>query len=373
MSRGSVSEAAILVPVVLSEERYHFMSLVLNLKRTGVLLLNLGSPKEPSAAAVRPYLRMFLSDPRVIDLPVWLRWIVVHLFVLPFRPKQSAEAYRQIWRDEGSPLIIHTKELADALQVELGDGVRVRFAMRFFEPSLVEAMRRFREEGTTRLIVFPLYPQYASSSTGSVLEEVYKICASDWNVPALNVIPPFYDHAAYLDSEAEVIREAVGDLSRFDYYLMSFHGLPERHVRKSDLSGSHCLQSESCCEKITLTNRYCYRAQCFHSAREVVYRLGLSQDQWSVAFQSRLGRDPWIRPYSDEVLKELPKRGVKRLAVAVPSFTADCLETLEEIDIRGRETFLEAGGTDFLMVPSLNAHPSWVRSVAQMVREHMPS
>ncbi len=337
--------------------------------KTGILLLNLGTPDDTSVPAVRRYLRQFLSDPRVIDIPALGRWALLNLVILPFRPAKSAEAYRQIWTAEGSPLLIHTRSLAEQLQALVGTERVVRFAMRYQNPSMTAALDAFQRDNVERLIVVPLYPQYASSSTGSCLEELYRLCGSRWNVPHLAIVPPFYDHPAFLDAEETIAREHLGDLSRFDYFLMSFHGLPERQVIKTDPSRAHCLAQNDCCARIVASNRYCYRAQCFATARALAQRLGLAEDRYGVSFQSRLGRTPWIRPYTDVVLEELPAKGVKRLAVLIPSFTADCLETLEEIDIRGRESFIGAGGQDYTMVPSLNSHPAWVRAVSALIDE----
>jgi len=228
-----------------------------------------------------------------------------------------------------------------------------------------------KHAGIDQIIVLPLYPQYASSSTGSTLEELYKLCAAEWNAPSLAVIPPFYSHPAYLDSVAEVARDSIDDMESFDHFMFSFHGLPERQIIKSDWTGKHCLAIGGCCDAIGDHNRFCYRAQCWHVAREVASRLGIPPEQYSVGFQSRLGRSPWIKPYTDVLFQELPKQGVKSLAVLIPSFTADCLETLEEIAIRGRDDFLAAGGSFFHMAPSLNDHPAWVNAVTTMIRQHL--
>lgn len=336
--------------------------------KEGILLINLGTPDDTSTASVRRYLRQFLSDPRVIDINPVGRFMLLNLFILPFRPKKSAEAYQEIWTEEGSPLKIHTEALSDVVTKRFPTA-SVRYAMRYQNPSIESALKAFREEGVERLVVVPLYPQYASSSTGSCLEELYRLCADDWNTPHLIVVPPFYDHPAYLKAFEHIIREKLGNLDDYDMLLMSFHGLPERQVMKCDTSGNHCLKRDDCCDAITTANRYCYRAQSYATARGLAELLGLSEDQYEVAFQSRLGRTPWIKPYTDEVIEELPKRGVKKLAVTIPSFTADCLETLEEIDMRAREDFLNAGGEKFEMVPSLNSEEIWVDAVCQMIRE----
>jgi len=340
---------------------------------TGVLLINLGTPDSTEVPAVRRYLRQFLSDPRVLDLPALGRWALLNLVILPFRPKQSAEAYRQIWTEQGSPLRIFTADLADRVRECLGEDAVVAYAMRYQNPSIGSAMAAFDRRTITRLIVVPLYPQYASSSTGSVLEEVYREAGRFWNVPSISVIPPFYDHPIFREAQAEIYRENLGDLDRFDHFLISFHGLPERHVTKCDPTGAHCLSHDSCCDAIVAANRYCYRAQSFESARDLASRLGIPEDRYTVAFQSRLGRTPWIKPYTDEVLEALPGKGIKRLAVMIPSFTADCLETLEEIAIRGRESFLEAGGEAYTAIPCLNDHPRFAKALSDMIGELTPT
>ncbi|CAM2067174.1 ferrochelatase [Sulfidibacter corallicola] len=339
--------------------------------KTGVLLINLGTPDDTTVPSVRRYLRQFLSDPRVIDINPVGRWFLLNLFILPFRPKQSAEAYREIWKPEGSPLMIYSQALTDALQEELGPEIPVRLGMRYQNPSLRLAMDAFRDLGVERIVVLPLYPQYASSSTGSCLEELYRIAGSYWNTPSLAVVPPFYGHPSFLDCQASIARESLGDLDQYDAFLMSFHGLPERQIVKSEVGGggNHCLVGKDCCARIVDANRYCYRAQCYHVAREIAQRLEIPEERYFVGFQSRLGRTPWIQPYTDQLLEELPKKGIKRLGVLIPSFTADCLETLEEIEMRGDETFREAGGERLKMVQSLNDHPAWIQTVCQLIRE----
>jgi ferrochelatase len=336
----------------------------------GLLLVNLGTPDEPTAPAVRRYLREFLSDPRVLDIGAVGRAALLNLVILPRRPAESAAAYRKIWDAErGSPLLFHSRDLAARVQDALGAGWTVELAMRYGSPSIPDALERLR--GADRVVVFPLYPQVAASSTGSTLEAVYREAAPRWNVPALSAVPAFYDDAGFIGAFAAVARPAL-DSFRADHVLLSFHGLPERHMRKSDESPgqTHCLASATCCDAIVAANRNCYRAQCFATARALTAALGLAEGGVTVSFQSRLGRTPWIQPYTDHLLPQLAARGVKRLAVLCPAFVADCLETLEEIGIRGREQFLSAGGEELMLVPSLNATPAWVAAVTALVRRH---
>lgn len=336
--------------------------------KTGLLLVNLGSPEEPQVPQVRSYLREFLSDPRVIDISPPARWLLLNGAILPFRPRNSAKAYQEIWREEGSPLVLNTQDLTAAVRARLPH-LEVEMAMRYGKPALADTMNELRNRGCDRLIVFPLYPQYASSSTGTVAELIYREAASSWNTPYVSVIPPFYDHPAFISAELAVSRPVLEEFKP-DHILFSFHGLPERHLKKSAPQNSPCLAHEQCCDALTANNRNCYRAQCFVTARVLAQRLELDPGEWSVAFQSRLGRDPWIKPYTDESLVSLAKAGRKRLAVFSPSFVADCLETLEEIGMRADEDFRQAGGEALQLIPSLNNHPAWVDAVVQIVRDN---
>jgi ferrochelatase len=344
----------------------------LRLPRWGLLLLNLGTPDSTDPRDVRRYLREFLSDPRVFDISPVARWLLLNLVILPFRPRQSAEAYRKIWTSRGSPVLTHGLDLAERVAAALGADVPVELAMRYQSPSIASAFGRFREQGVDRIVVFPLFPQNSSAAWGSAVEKAFVEASRFWDIPALSVVPPFYDRPAFIEAQAEVARPVLADL-RPERVLLSFHGLPERHVVKSDASGGrHCLRSDSCCDRIAWENRNCYRAQCFATARALAGRLGLEPGAWEVAFQSRLGGDPWIRPYTDARIQELARGGVRRLAVACPAFVADCLETLEEIAIRGRESFLAAGGEAFALIPCVNSGATWIQGVVQLAREVAP-
>jgi len=337
--------------------------------RTGLLLLNLGTPDEATTPAVRRYLAEFLADPRVLDINPVGRWLLLHGIILRTRPAKSAHAYRQIWTERGSPLLFHSRDLAAAVQARLGDRWQVALGMRYGAPSIASAYAELRAAGIDRIVTLPLFPQYASSSTGSALEELFRIAAREENVPPLDVVPAFFDEPGFVDAFAAVGRPVVDALAA-DHVLFSFHGLPERHMRKGDPTGHHCLASESCCATITAANRNCYRAQSYATARALAAALELDAARWSVSFQSRLGRTPWIHPYTDVVLDELAARGVKRLAVFCPAFVADCLETLEEIGIRARDQFRRAGGEELVLVPSLNATPGWAEVVAAIAIRH---
>jgi ferrochelatase len=298
----------------------------------------------------------------------------LNAIILPFRPKKSAAAYQKIWTPEGSPLRIHSEALTEALQVRLGANYTVRLAMRYGKPTIADELNHLMSTGATQIVVVPLYPQYATSSTGTALNAVYEAAIGRAVVPALNVVPDYYDNPQFLDTVSSMV-QADKDAFQADHVLFSYHGLPERHIRQCDASGSHCLTSDACCDTIQVANRSCYRAQCFATTRGIVDRLALSPTEWTIGFQSRLGRTPWIKPYTDEILPELAARGIRRLVVSCPSFVSDCLETLEEIGIRAREDFIAAGGEDLKLVASVNAHEQWVNAVATMVNaaEHGPS
>jgi ferrochelatase len=336
--------------------------------KTGLLLVNLGTPDSPEPADVRRYLDEFLSDARVLDIPAWRRRLILELFILPRRPKASGEAYAKVWTERGSPLLFHSRELTAAVQDRLGPEVQVDLAMRYGKPSIPEALDRFRSMGIDRIVVFPLYPQYASSSTGSTVERVFEEAGRHWNTPFLQVVPPFYEHPAYIAAFAAVAEPVLRDI-RPQRVIFSFHGLPERQVRKSDDVGNHCLRRETCCDTIGRANRNCYRAQCTRTARLLADALAVPEPARLLCFQSRLGRTPWIKPYTDEVVRTLAKEGVRRAVILSPGFVADCLETLEELGMRAAADFKANGGEVLRLVPSLNATPRWVDAVETMVRE----
>lgn len=335
-------------------------------KNVGVILLNTGSSDAPKTKETRRYLRQFLSDPRVFDVNPVLRWFLLNFVILPFRPKQSAEAYEQIWTERGSPLLAISEDFRDRLQ-ELLPGAQVEIGMAYGNPSIRHAIEKVRTAGIDRIVLAPMFPQYASATVGSVLDAAYKTASEPMNVPSISAVPPFYDDPGYLDAWAEICRPAL-DSFKPDKIIMSFHGLPLRQIYKSDPTGQHCLKRGDCCERYLEGNPNCYRAHCMATSKGIIERLGLTEDDYIVAFQSRLGRDPWLEPATDESVRTLAKDGTKRLAVISPAFVADCLETLEELGIRAKEDFIEHGGEEFMLVPSLNSHPSWVRAAANIIR-----
>ncbi|HEX3229025.1 MAG TPA: ferrochelatase [Pyrinomonadaceae bacterium] len=333
--------------------------------RTGILLINLGTPDAPTPEAVGRYLREFLMDGFVIDVPAPLRWFLVNVLIVPRRKYQSAAAYQKVQLAEGSPLLVHTRALAQKVAAELGGEFQVEFAMRYGNPSIYSALAKLKDE-TDRIIVLPLYPHYAESSFETAVVETRRSAQALGCRERLTFLPPFYDRPEFIDAFASRIRHVL-TAENSEHVVFSFHGLPERHVTK--LHPEHCLRSANCCEQVSASNRNCYRAQCFATARAFAQRLGLNEESYTVSFQSRLGRAKWISPNTEEVLADLARRGKKRIAVACPSFVADCLETVEEIAIRGRDLFIAAGGTELHLIPSLNDEPAWVDAVAAMIWE----
>lgn len=333
--------------------------------KTGLLLMNTGSAAAPNAPETRRYLQQFLMDPRIIDIPTWKRWLIVNCFILPFRPKQTAKAYQAIWTDRGSPLIAFSQDFAIAIQEKLPE-YAVELGMAYGKPSIQDGIQALMAQDVERIILAPMFPQYASATTGAVLQNAYKFCGEGWNVPSVEVLPPFYADAGFLEAWVELAQEHLAAFKP-DHILLSFHGLPVRQIKKSDPGGKHCLCSETCCDVQVPENRYCYKRQCTETARALAEKLNLKDNEYSFTFQSRLGRDPWLEPATDKSIVELAKKGVKRLAILSPAFVADCLETLEELGMQGKEHFLEHGGEELLLVPSLNAHPKWVDAFVKIV------
>ncbi|MDF1828227.1 MAG: ferrochelatase [Legionellaceae bacterium] len=330
----------------------------------GLLLIQLGTPESPGVQDVRRYLRVFLSDKRVLDIPAFVRYVLLNLIILPFRSKRSAEAYQKIWTEQGSPLRTLSVSLKNKLQKSLAATHTVVLGMRYGEPSLKQAMKDLAH--CESITVLPLYPQYASSSTGSSLEEVFTYFRTQTVIPSLRIIRDFYAHPAFIQAQAKQIQPY---LNNSDYCLFSYHGLPERHIEKSGCK-TVCLNN---CPKPEGSNNGCYRAQCFESTRQLVETLGLNPAQYSTSFQSRLGKTPWIKPYTDEMLEQLAHQGIKRLVVACPAFVTDCLETLEEIGMQAKEQWLALGGESLTLVPCLNDEDHWVKALVDITAAAMPS
>ncbi len=294
----------------------------------------------------------------------WLvRFCIVHFAILPSRPKKSAEAYQKIWTPDGSPLVVTSRNVQAKLQQQVS--VPVELAMRYQNPSIPHAVRSLAQQGVDEMLLIPLFPHYAMSSFETAVERVKEVAAALAPQMRLTVQPPFFQEPDYI---AALVGNAQEFLQRgYDHLLFSFHGLPERHLRKSDPTGRHCLATENCCETPSPAHATCYRAQCFKTVAAFVRRASVPADKYSISFQSRLGRDPWLKPYTDYELPRLAQKGVKKLLVICPAFVSDCLETLEEIGLRGRDTFLESGGSELTLIPCLNEHPLWVRALEGMV------
>lgn len=337
--------------------------------RPGVLLVNLGSPDSPSVPDVRRYLREFLMDPRVLDAPWPVRFAVVHFGILPKRPRESAEAYHKIWTAEGSPLIVTSRRVQQALQARVP--VPVELAMRYQNPSIPEAVRRLVQRGVEDCLLIPLFPHYAMSSYETAVVRVEREIARQAPQMRLTVLPPYFEDPDYIAALVESARPYLQ--GAWDHLLFSFHGIPERHLHKSDPTGAHCLRVPNCCEEPGLALPRCYRAQCLRTAAAFAQAAALPTGRWSVAFQSRLGRDPWLQPYTDQELTRLAQAGVKRLLVLCPAFVSDCLETLEEIRMRGAETFQGAGGETLTQIPCLNEHPRWLAALEGWIRRFLDS
>lgn len=334
----------------------------------GVLLVNLGTPDSPQPRDVRRYLNEFLTDGRVIDVPWFWRQLLVRGWIVPRRYRTSAALYRNVWTPEGSPLLLHTQVATQALQELLGQGYNVQYGMRYGNPSIGEALKRFQEAELTSLTIVPLFPQYASATTGSVHARVMEYLAEWESIPKIRFIHAYPTHPLMINAFAERLETAP--LTPDEHLLISFHGVPERHLRKADCH-QHCLKASSCCENKAPPS--CYRAQCMATAEALVSKLQLNPTRYSISFQSRLGKDPWTKPYTDETLKRLAKQGVERIAVMAPAFTADCLETLDEIGREYAEFFQHCGGKSLRLIPSLNSNPTWIAALRDLVLDPISS
>ena len=337
--------------------------------KTGVLLINIGTPDSPSTKHVRKYLREFLNDPRVMDIPFLSRLLIVNLFIVPFRAPKSAGLYQKIWTPEGSPVLLHGIAVKEKLQKELGDNFVIELGMRYQSPSIKSALENFRKNSLRKIIILPLYPQYASSSTGSCVEKVMEIIHSWEVIPSLDVINKFYDRSDFIDCWVEAAKKY--NLNDYDHFLFSYHSLPERQIKKASAhyGNDHC-QFGKCCNAISKSNQYCYRAAAFETTKQIAKKLNIPEQKYTVSFQSRLGRTPWIKPYSDEVIVEKAKQGIKKILAFSPSFVADCLETIYEIGTEYNELLQKHGGEKIQLVESLNSHPVWINTLKQMVKEN---
>ena len=333
---------------------------------TCVLLLQLGTPDSPKVKDVRRYLFEFLNDPRVIDIPAILRAMLVNLIIVPFRAPKSAKIYEHLWTDKGSPILLYTQEITGLLQKELGGGYKVEFAMRYQNPSMEDVLGRIKKANYKKIIVVPLFPQYASATTGSAVEKAMRIISKWWVIPEVKFIGQFYDHPLFVEAFAERGRQY--DINSYDHVIFSYHGLPERQVNKVYEDGKPC--SDHDCEKIiTEENKHCYKATCYATTRLLAAKLGIPESRYTVSFQSRLGKG-WLEPFSDNVIIQKAKEGAKKLLVFSPAFVADCLETTVEIGYEYQQLFKEHGGEKVQLVESLNNHPTWIETLKSLVQQN---
>ncbi len=333
--------------------------------KKGILLVNLGTPDSPSTADVRKYLDQFLMDERVIDINAVGRTLLVKGIIVPFRGPKSAKIYKEIWTEEGSPLLIYGKHVRDAIANKLGNDYQVELAMRYQSPSIEDALKRLKQDKVDSIKVVPLFPQYASASTGSVHQLVMQIVSKWQAIPPISFINSYYDHPGMIKVFADNARKYLDQ--KWDHILFSFHGIPQRQMRKADVSGEHCLKVKDCCATLTENNKFCYSAQCHNTAQLIAKELALQPQDYTLCFQSRLGNDPWMKPYTSDILKELAAKGVKRILVLCPAFVSDCLETLYEISHEYQDEFEELGGEKIQLVESLNDNPAWIEALEDII------
>ncbi|TAF67904.1 MAG: ferrochelatase [Cytophagales bacterium] len=346
--------------------------------KIGVLLVNLGTPDSPKTGDVRKYLREFLMDGRVIDIPFLPRFLLVNGIIAPFRAPKSAKIYKELWTAEGSPIKIYGEQVKKLLQETLGAHYLVSLGMRYQNPSIERALNELKDKGLDKIIVVPLFPQYASATTGSVHQKVMELVSKWQIIPEIHFIHSYFDDPAFIHAFATIGKQYL-EAHPYDHIIFSYHGLPERQIRKGDATGTCLVEAKkdkskeglaNCCATLHSGNRACYRAQCFATSRLIAEALGLADAQYTTAFQSRLGNDPWLKPYTEPLIKDLVKEGKKNVLVFSPSFVADCLETTIEIGEEYKEVFEEAGGTHWQLVESLNVHQLWIETLKNMVLQN---
>ena len=336
------------------------------MKKKGILLVNLGTPDSPKVSDVRRYLDEFLMDGRVVDVPAPVRALLVKGIIVPFRGPKSAKTYKAIWTENGSPLMYYSVRTAQLLQEKLGEDYHVELAMRYQNPSIQLALDKLKEAKVDSIKVIPLFPQYASATTGSVHDKVMEIVRTWQAIPDISFLNSYFDDPGIIKNFAENGKKYQPET--YYHILFSFHGLPQRQLRKGDDSKAHCLKVENCCETLCDNNKYCYSAQCYQTARLIAEELNIPKEKYTICFQSRLGRDPWAQPYTSTVLEELAHKGVKNVLVFCPAFVADCLETIFEIAEEYQEEFEEMGGEKVQLVESLNDHPMWIETLERLVK-----
>ncbi|PWJ38456.1 ferrochelatase [Sediminitomix flava] len=335
--------------------------------KTGVLLVNLGTPDSPEVPDVRKYLREFLMDKRVIDISYWKRWMLVNMIIAPFRAPKSAKEYKKLWTENGSPLLYYGVKVKSLLQEQLGEEFHVALGMRYQSPSIEGALTELKAQGVHKIIVVPLFPQYASATVGSVTDKVMELVKNWQIIPDMDFIDHFHDHPMFINAFAEIGKSYLKKKD-YDHVIFSYHGVPERQIIKA-ATDTCCKLKDATCACNQEQNIYCYRSACFHTTKLLAEALGLKDDQYSVCFQSRLGKDPWIQPYTEDVIIDLAKAGKKKVLAYSPAFIADCLETTLEVGEEYKEVFEENGGEEWDLVESLNEHPLWIDCLEQLVKE----
>ncbi|PIB33378.1 ferrochelatase [Gaetbulibacter sp. 5U11] len=334
--------------------------------KKGILLVNLGSPESPTPKDVKKYLGEFLMDERVIDVPLWARTLLVKGIILNTRPKQSAKAYQKIWWDNGSPLIVLSEQLQEKVQEKVD--YPVALAMRYGSMTIKKGLQELVDKGVEDVFLIPLYPQFAMATTETILVLAEEVRQANFPNLKIDSLPAFYNKPEYIKVLAESIKGHLKG-KNYEHLLFSYHGVPERHIRKSDITNGHCKIDGSCCETASKAHEFCYRHQCKEVTRLVGEYLGLEDNTYSTSFQSRLGFDPWLQPYTDRTIERLGKQGIKNMAIVTPAFVSDCLETLEEIAMEGEEIFHEVGGKDFTTIPCLNTDENWVALLADWIND----
>lgn len=332
----------------------------------GVLLVNLGSPESPTPKDVKPYLDEFLMDRFVIDVPFLLRALLVRGIILQTRPKKSAAAYARIWWEEGSPLVVISKRMTKKVQAQVD--LPVELAMRYGKMSIQKGLQALKDKGVTEVLLFPLYPQHAMASTTTILVLAEELRKKHFPEMTFTTVPAFYNKPDYIKALAHSIQKHLKDFD-YDHLLFSYHGIPKRHIRKTDVTKSHCKMDNSCCVTPSPAHEFCYRHQCFETTRQVVEFLGIPEGKYSQTFQSRLAGDKWLTPYTDVEINKMPEKGIKKLAVVTPAFVSDCLETLEEIAMEANHQFKENGGEEFLAIPCLNDDEEWCTTVSKWIKD----
>ncbi len=334
--------------------------------KVGILLINLGTPKSPSIWSVAQYLTQFLNDPRVIDIPPVARWLLVNLIIVPFRSPKSTKAYQKLWTKEGSPLLIYGKELEKKLQAELGQNYGVHLAMRYQEPSIPKVLKSMEKMAYQKIIIFPLFPQYASSTSGSAIEETLRHLSRWYVIPELQIVSQYFNHPSFIEAWAQIGKKY--NPQNYDHVLFSYHGLPIRQLNKVYQDGKLC-EEHHCKEKWDDENYFCYEAACYETTKKIAQALDIQN--YTVAFQSRLGKEPWIEPYAEPTIIQLAKKGIKKLLVFAPSFVADCLETTIEIGQEYKKVFWEHGGEKLELVHSLNSETIWVQAIKKIILDKL--